>query len=98
MGEETPLEKLFKSMDKDGDGTVTKEVFVITIIINIVTYYKDSDGTVTKEVRRPLLSLIENWGPLVEDFQELEKLSLLYFSGVQQHLQESDKGTGDKIK
>jgi hypothetical protein len=26
MGEETPLEKLFKSMDKDGDGTVTKEV------------------------------------------------------------------------
>ena len=43
MGEETPLEKLFKSMDKDGDGTVTKEVFVITIIINIVTYYKDGD-------------------------------------------------------
>ena len=26
MGEETTLEKLFKSMDKDGDGTVTKEV------------------------------------------------------------------------
>ena len=26
MGEETPLEKVFKSMDKDGDGTVTKEV------------------------------------------------------------------------
>ena len=26
MGEETPLEKLFKSMDKNGDGTVTKEV------------------------------------------------------------------------
>ena len=54
MGEETPLEKLFKSMDKDGDGTVTKEVFAITIIINIVKYYKDGDGTVTKEVRRPL--------------------------------------------
>ena len=51
MGEETPLEKLFKSMDKDGDGTVTKEVFVITIIINIVTYYKDGDGTVTIEVK-----------------------------------------------
>ena len=26
MGEETPLEKVFKSMDKDGDGTITKEV------------------------------------------------------------------------
>ena len=52
MGEETPLEKLFKSMDKDGDGTVTKEV------------------------RRPLLSLIEDWGPLVEDFQGLGNLSL----------------------
>ena len=26
MGEETPLEKVFKSMDKDGDGTVTMEV------------------------------------------------------------------------
>ena len=26
MGEETPLERLFRSMDKDGDGTVTKEV------------------------------------------------------------------------
>ena len=26
MGEETPLERLFRSMDIDGDGTVTKEV------------------------------------------------------------------------
>ena len=26
MGEETPLERLFRSMDKDGDGSVTKEV------------------------------------------------------------------------
>ena len=26
MGEETALERLFKSMDRDGDGTVTKEV------------------------------------------------------------------------
>ena len=75
MGEETPLEKLFKSMDKDGDGTVTKEVFVITIIINIVTYYKDGDGTVTKEVRRLISSVIEDCGPLVEDFQELGILS-----------------------
>ena len=28
MGEETPLERLFRSMDKDGDGAVTKEVMV----------------------------------------------------------------------
>ena len=26
MGEETPLEKVFKNMDKDGDGTITKQV------------------------------------------------------------------------
>ena len=26
MGEETTLEKLFKNMDKDGDGVVTKQV------------------------------------------------------------------------
>ena len=26
MGEETSLERLFKSMDKNGDGSVTKEV------------------------------------------------------------------------
>ena len=26
MGEETPLEGIFRSIDKDGDGTVTKEV------------------------------------------------------------------------
>ena len=30
MGEETPLEKVFKNMDKDGDGTVSKEVRVKT--------------------------------------------------------------------
>ena len=40
MGEETPLEKVFKSMDKDGDGTVTKEVrfknyLFSSIILNI---------------------------------------------------------------
>ena len=27
MGEETSLERLFKSMDIDGDGSVTKEVW-----------------------------------------------------------------------
>ena len=43
MGEETPLEKVFKSMDKDGDGTVTKEVrfyhchpdFIVCIISGV---------------------------------------------------------------
>ena len=29
MGEETALERLFQSMDKDGDGAVTKEVCCI---------------------------------------------------------------------
>ena len=28
MGEETPMERLFRSMDKDGDGTVSKEVML----------------------------------------------------------------------
>ena len=28
MGEETPLEKVFKNMDKDGDGSVSKEVSI----------------------------------------------------------------------
>ena len=27
MGEESPIEKLFKNMDKNGDGVVTKQVF-----------------------------------------------------------------------
>ena len=26
MEEETPLEKVFKNMDKDGDGSITKQV------------------------------------------------------------------------
>ena len=30
MGEETALERLFKSMDRDGDGNVTKEVEQLT--------------------------------------------------------------------
>ena len=32
MGEETPLEKVFKNMDKDGDGTVSKEVPLVHIL------------------------------------------------------------------
>ena len=32
MGEETPLEKVFKSMDKDGDGTVSKEVSIYRVV------------------------------------------------------------------
>ena len=32
MGEETPLERLFRSMDKDGDGSVTKEVGILKSI------------------------------------------------------------------
>ena len=39
MGEETPLERLFTSMDKDGDGTVTKEV--------ITSYCQNSNSTTT---------------------------------------------------
>ena len=31
MGEETTLEKLFKSMDKNGDGVVTKQVQLLCI-------------------------------------------------------------------
>ena len=33
MGEETTLEKLFKNMDKNGDGVVTKQVGIIIIIL-----------------------------------------------------------------
>ena len=32
MWEETPLEKVFKNMDKDGDGLVTKKVSILRII------------------------------------------------------------------
>ena len=31
MGEETTLERLFKNMDKNGDGVVTKKVFTVFI-------------------------------------------------------------------
>ena len=41
MGEETPLEKVFKNMDKDGDGTITKQVertlFSLQVLIHSST-------------------------------------------------------------
>ena len=36
MGEETTLEKLFKNMDKNGDGVVTKQVGLS--IINLINW------------------------------------------------------------
>ena len=40
MGEETPLEKVFKNMDKDGDGTVSKDVSKISkIFINLKKHF-----------------------------------------------------------
>ena len=45
MGEETPLEKVFKRMDKDGDGTITKEVdtmnFLVYLINSFSHHYKE---------------------------------------------------------
>lgn len=41
MGEESTIEKLFKNMDKNGDGVVTKEVgeqFPIEFKLKIVQY------------------------------------------------------------
>ena len=38
MGEETPLEKVFKSMDKDGDGTITKEAKTELLIIILIQH------------------------------------------------------------
>ena len=31
MGEESTIEKLFKNMDKNGDGVVTKEVHILAL-------------------------------------------------------------------
>ena len=33
LGEESYIEKLFKSMDKNGDGFVTKKVTTLTIVL-----------------------------------------------------------------
>ena len=46
MGEETPLEKVFKNMDKDGDGSVTKEVCIymtkfIKLLEDFLGVFKD---------------------------------------------------------
>ena len=38
MGEETPIEKLFKLMDKNGDGFVSKRVSIIYYIILLLHY------------------------------------------------------------
>ena len=38
MGEETPIEKLFKLMDKNGDGFVSKRVSTIYYIILLLHY------------------------------------------------------------
>ena len=35
MGEETPIEKLFKMMDKNGDGFVSKKVSLISFFIDL---------------------------------------------------------------
>ena len=44
MGEETALETVFKNMDKDGDGTVSKEV-----CIGVVRVPNDLDSLFLKE-------------------------------------------------
>ena len=41
MGEETPLEKVFKSMDKDGSGTITKEVSEHISFLDLVNQQKN---------------------------------------------------------
>ena len=38
MGEESKIEKLFKSMDKNGDGFVTKEVSLFWELIRQLSY------------------------------------------------------------
>ena len=39
LGEETPLEKVFKNMDKDGDGTITKEVGVYFLVFYLIIFF-----------------------------------------------------------
>ena len=38
MGEETPIEKLFKLMDKNRDGFITKKVWKITSIFQVQVF------------------------------------------------------------
>ena len=64
MGEETSLEKLFKSMDKDGDGTVTKEVKVIMIIMIILI--------IIISFSSPMIITSNNFSGVSEDLQEFD--------------------------
>ena len=82
MGEETPLEKLFKSMDKDGDGTVTKEVTTTTYSRWILEFQTMSEF------------LLRIFPPSVKALPE--NLCSHEIPGVCQHLQESDQRAGVK--
>ena len=57
MGEESKIEKLFKSMDKNGDGFVTREVLVYFITVRtlrnkkkISSYFSLSVGCIEKKI------------------------------------------------
>ena len=50
MGEETPLEKVFKNMDKDGDGTVSKEVVSHILSLHQSSYSLPSSSGIHKIV------------------------------------------------
>ena len=43
MGEESQIEKLFKNMDKNGDGLVTKQVFLWLFILDflLIDYWQE---------------------------------------------------------
>ena len=43
MGEESQIEKLFKNMDKNGDGLVTKQVFLWLYILDflLIDYWQE---------------------------------------------------------
>ena len=95
MGEETALEKLFKSMDKDGDGTVTKEVIIITVLII----------NTTQACFCPSMSCCIKIGPwytylcfYCPSFMIYTNISrndhIIYFPGIPTYLQELDWGPG----
>jgi Ca2+-binding EF-hand superfamily protein len=51
MGEETALEKVFKKMDTDGGGTVTKEVKLIVIIHCLMSLFSGIPENMHKPVK-----------------------------------------------